>query len=186
MEMPVRGTLRDKTPYLIVRRVMVADAGIWLSVQDVMCRGKHRIREYFHLDSRVRAEKTGEGMRLTSGEVCLNAVSPEPFKTEECLISRRYNEKSETLVLVKECEMEDRLTFSALFLESALTGDSFSGTGVCIRLWGTGIRPKGDRLGHLHGKGREMDTACMEQGDLPGRENVPLPWGSCLWKGGSA
>ncbi len=123
MEMPVRGTLRDKTPYLIVRRVMVADAGIWLSVQDVMCRGKHRIREYFHLDSRVRAEKTGEGMRLTSGEVCLNAVSPEPFKTEECLISRRYNEKSETLVLVKECEMEDRLTFSALFLAEGMRAE---------------------------------------------------------------
>ncbi len=123
MEMPVWGTLGDKTPYFIVRRVMVVDAGIWLSVQDVICRGKHRLREYFHLDSQVRAEKTEEGVCLKSGEVCLKAVSPESFKIERGLMSRRYNEKSEALVLVKECEMEDRLVFSTLFLAEGMRAE---------------------------------------------------------------
>ncbi len=123
MEMPVHGTLKDKTPYMIVRRVMVIDAGIWLSVQDVICAGKHQIREYFHLDTRVRAERTKEGMRLKSKDACLQAVSPEPFQIERTVVSGRYNEKSETLMLVKECVMEDRLTFSTIFLAEGIRAE---------------------------------------------------------------
>lgn len=115
MEMPFHGILRDGTPYMILRRVLVLDVGVWLTVQDVICPGKHQLREYFHLDDQVQVREEAGRVILKNGDVRLNVFSQEPLKTERGIISKRYNEKTEAYVLVKECEMEDRMTFSVIF-----------------------------------------------------------------------
>lgn len=123
MEMPFHGTLKDGTPYLMIRRILVLDDGVWLTVQDVICPGRHQLREYFHLDDRVRVLKETDRVVLKNGDVSLNVFSQEPLKLDRGIISKRYNEKTEALVLVKECTMEDRLTFSVVFAAEGIEAE---------------------------------------------------------------
>lgn len=123
MEMPLHGTLRDKTPYLILRRVLVLDAGVWLTVQDVICQGKHRLQEYFHLDDQVQVREETGRIILKNGNVSLKVYSQEPLKMERKTISKRYNEKTEASVLVKEWVMEDRLSSFVLFAAEGIEAE---------------------------------------------------------------
>ena len=45
-EMAFHGALLDGAPYLVKRKVLTLDDGIWLSVQDVICHGTHQVKEY--------------------------------------------------------------------------------------------------------------------------------------------
>lgn len=113
-EMPLRGTLEDSTPYLIVRKVMALAGGVWLSVQDVTCAGAHELKEYFHLDEAVRPEGGGCLWALHNGPACLTLRSEKPLVIGQVIHSKRYNEKAEAPVLIKTTAMEGRSTTAVL------------------------------------------------------------------------
>lgn len=119
-ELPFHGTLPDGTPYLIRRSVLWADCGIWLSVQDVICQGKHDIAEYFHLAPRVKAVEGKDGWHLSSGEASLTLHGPAQLTLESSVVSARYNETEQAPLLIMRGEMEDRWTCGSLFTDSKI------------------------------------------------------------------
>lgn len=115
VEMPFYRILEDGTSYLINRKMMVIDEGIWLSVQDIICPGKHKVQEYFHLDNEVRVSEEYGVWKLENEGVILKVYSEKSLYIENGVISKKYNELDETSILVKANIMENRMTDCTLF-----------------------------------------------------------------------
>lgn len=114
-EMPFHGVLKNGTPYVIIRKVLVMDGGVWLSVQDVICQGEHEICEYFHLDNAVSVLRENDGIGLQNGQEVLKLYTDGTLLSEESVISKRYNELIPASLLKKVSVMQDRWTDSVLF-----------------------------------------------------------------------
>ena len=114
VEMGFHGTLPDGTPYMIQRKVLALDCGVWLSVQDVICQGKHELKEYFHLHADVSAEPSDGFVTLRNGDAALNIYGGD-LLCRKAVVSDRYNEKHHAQVLIRRDQMHDRLsTFTVL------------------------------------------------------------------------
>lgn len=108
-EMAYHGTLAEGEDYLVIRRVMIADPGIWLIVNDITCTGEHRVREYYHLDTHAEAFKDSRGeWSLVSGESTLCLSGSGEFTEEACEISKTYNQLSSGACLFSESGFKDR------------------------------------------------------------------------------
>ena len=118
-EMAFHGTLSDGAPYLIKRKVMALDDGVWLSVQDVICQGEHQVKEYFHLDSDVSVASEADHFLLQNGDAALVIMPPDAIDVRSGVISKRYNEKQSAPILVKTSQMQDRLTTQTLICDAA-------------------------------------------------------------------
>lgn len=114
-EMTFHGSLRDGTPYQITRRLFVLDEGVWLSVQDVICPGKHQVKEYFHLAQGVTVQPCLEGMLLQNGDVQLKMYYEGQLECHQGVLSSCYNQKELAPLLVHQVEMQDRWTSRTLF-----------------------------------------------------------------------
>lgn len=114
-EMTFHGSLRDGTPYQITRRLFVLDEGVWLSVQDVICPGKHQVKEYFHLAQGVTVQPCLEGMLLQNGDVQLKMYYEGQLECHQGVLSSCYNQKELAPLLVHQVEMQDRWTSCTLF-----------------------------------------------------------------------
>lgn len=114
-EMTFHGSLRDGTPYQITRRLFVLDEGVWLSVQDVICPGKHQVKEYFHLAQGVTVQPCLEGMLLQNGDVQLKMYYEGQLECYQGVLSSCYNQKELAPLLVHQVEMQDRWTSCTLF-----------------------------------------------------------------------
>ena len=114
-EMTFHGGLRDGTPYQITRRLFVLDEGVWLSVQDVICPGKHQVKEYFHLAQGVTVQPCLEGMLLQNGDVQLKMYYEGQMECYQGVLSSCYNQKELAPLLVHQVEMQDRWTSCTLF-----------------------------------------------------------------------
>ena len=115
VEMPFYQLLEDGTSYLINRKMMVIDEGIWLSVQDIICPGKHKVQEYFHLDNDVRVSEESGVWKLENEGVILKIYSEKSLYMEKGIISKKYNELDATSILIKANSMENRMTDCTLF-----------------------------------------------------------------------
>ena len=90
--------------YLVIRKVMAVDQGIWMIVNDIRCDGRHEVQEYYHLDSAVQAARTGTGTDGTGeywrlccgGDVSMTVLGSRPFESEPCILSKQYNQKEKT------------------------------------------------------------------------------------------
>lgn len=118
-EMAFHGCLDDGTPYLITRKILAIDEGICLSVQDIICQGKHQIMEYFHLDSAVSVKQTGNDLLLFSGDAALRVHTSHPLLCRSGVVSKKYNEKEDAPILLTKQHMCDRLTTFAIFTDAA-------------------------------------------------------------------
>lgn len=114
-EMTFHGCLRDGTPYQITRRLFVLDEGVWLSVQDVICPGKHQVKEYFHLAQGVTVQPCLEGMLLQNGDAQLKMYYEGQMECHQGVLSSCYNQKELAPLLVHQVEMQDRWTSCTLF-----------------------------------------------------------------------
>ena len=114
-EMTFHGSLRDGTPYQITRRLFVLDEGVWLSVQDVICPGKHQVKEYFHLAQGVTVQPCLEGMLLQNGDAQLKMYYEGQMECYQGVLSSCYNQKELAPLLVHQVEMQDRWTSCTLF-----------------------------------------------------------------------
>lgn len=114
-EMTFHGSLRDGSPYQITRRLFVLDEGVWLSVQDVICPGKHQVKEYFHLAQGVTVQPCLEGMLLQNGDVQLKMYYEGQMECYQGVLSSCYNQKELAPLLVHQVEMQDRWTSRTLF-----------------------------------------------------------------------
>lgn len=127
VEMAYHGKLKDGSCYLVKRKVLHLDMGIWLIVNEICCAGRHEVKEYYHLDDQVKAEswgipvsgdEVGGGFRLISGEDVLRLTGSKEFSLEDCIISKRYNQKTDSHVLIKTSNWEGALTdFTCLAAE---------------------------------------------------------------------
>ena len=115
VEMPFYGILKDKTPYVINRKIMVLDDGVWLSVQDIICQGKHEVKEYFHFDNEVEVSEDSGIWNLKNHEAVLRLYSQKLLSMEEGMISKKYNELDMAPLLIKTSVMEDRMTDCSIF-----------------------------------------------------------------------
>lgn len=109
-ELPFHGRLEDGTPYQIIRRMMVLDEGVWLSVQDVICPGAHRVAEYFHLVPGATARPAPGGQLLCSKDAALMLYCNDPLTAEQGIVSPCYNETQESILLTRQITMQDRWT----------------------------------------------------------------------------
>lgn len=114
-EMTFHGCLRDGTPYQITCRLFVLDEGVWLSVQDVICPGKHQVKEYFHLAQGVTVQPCLEGMLLQNGDAQLKMYYEGQMECHQGVLSSCYNQKELAPLLVHQVEMQDRWTSCTLF-----------------------------------------------------------------------
>lgn len=105
-EMAYHGCLMSGEHYLVIRKVMAVDQGIWMIVNDIRCDGRHEVQEYYHLDSAVQAARTGTGTDGTGeywrlccgGDVSMTVLGSRPFESEPCILSKQYNQKEKALV----------------------------------------------------------------------------------------
>lgn len=117
MELPSCGTLKDGTSYVIIRRVLMLDEGVWVSVQDITCDGEHEVIEYFHLDDAVNVEQTEEKVLLKNGNVTLCAYFDEMIEEKTGIISKKYNELLDAGVLEKHGTFVDKYISSTIFAD---------------------------------------------------------------------
>lgn len=120
-EMTFHGTLLDGTPYLIKRKVLILDCGVWLSVQDVICQGSHMIKEYFHLDNGVSVDHKENRWLLHHGNAALAVSPPEHMELREGIISKRYNIKQKAPLLALTLPMKERLTWQVLIADAGFS-----------------------------------------------------------------
>ena len=140
VEMGYHGTLGDGELCLVKRRVMVHDAGVWLVVNDICCKGNHTAEEFYHLDGRVKVHGGENGREmaraswiLEAGGVRLGLMGSNLFCPENCRISSRYGELEDSRRLVKRTEFSDRLTDWTVF-----AGEGISAREVPVYRAGSG------------------------------------------------
>ena len=109
-QMGFHGVLEDGTPYLVQRRVMAIDSGIWLSSQDVICQGEHEVQEYFHLHEDVAVEVEQGSAALRNGSAVLKLLTDEELILRKGIVSDKYNEKHTAPILIRGSRMRDRMT----------------------------------------------------------------------------
>lgn len=117
IEMPSYGTLKNGLYYGIIRRVMILDDGVWISVQDIMCNGEHEAVEYFHLDDKVKVEQNEDRICLRNENVVLNMYCEESIIEKNGIISKKYNELLEAAVLEKHAAFENRYISAVVFAD---------------------------------------------------------------------
>ena len=117
-EMAFHGCLEDGSNYLIVRKVLALDDGVWLSVQDVICQGEHEVKEYFHLDPAISVICGPGAYTVTNENVSLKITHCDDMQFRFGIISKRYNEKQYAPILVKTHCMKDRLTDHTLIYDA--------------------------------------------------------------------
>ena len=117
-EMAFHGVLADGKPYLVIRKILALDEGVWLSVQDVICQGEHQVKEYFHLDPVISVDCHDEAFILRNGDAALRVIPVENMKLRFGIISKRYNEKEYAPILVNVHQMKDRKTFQTLIADA--------------------------------------------------------------------
>ena len=115
VEMPFYGIIKSSMPYLINRKVVVLDDGVWLSVQDVICEGKHEVKEYFHLDDQVVASEKDGLVVLKNGSAVLTVYSEDSLEVTDGIISKKYNELTAAPLLMKSKAFCNRMTDCTLF-----------------------------------------------------------------------
>ena len=123
-EMAYHGCLMSGEHYLVIRKVMAVDQGIWMIVNDIRCDGSHEVKEYYHLDSAVQAARTGPGTDRTGeywrlccgGDVSMTVLGSRPFESEPCILSKQYNQKEKSTCLVRKTGFTDRITDWACLL----------------------------------------------------------------------
>lgn len=125
-EMAYHGCLMSGAHYLVIRKVMAVDQGIWMIVNDIRCDGGHEVKEYYHLDSAVQGTPMGTGTdgagecwRLCSGgDDAMTVLGSRPFEAVPCVISKQYNQKEKSTCLVRKTGFTDRITdWTCLFGE---------------------------------------------------------------------
>lgn len=125
-EMAYHGCLMSGEHYLVIRKVMAVDQGIWMIVNDIRCDGRHEVEEYYHLDSAVQGspmatgtDGIGECWRLRSGgDDGMMVLGSRPFEAVPCVISKEYNQKEKSTCLIKKTGFTDRITdWTCLFGE---------------------------------------------------------------------
>lgn len=125
-EMAYHGCLMSGAHYLVIRKVMAVDQGIWMIVNDIRCDGGHEVKEYYHLDSAVQGTPIGTGTdgagecwRLCSGGYdAMTVLGSRPFEAVPCVISKQYNQKEKSTCLVRKTGFTDRITdWTCLFGE---------------------------------------------------------------------
>jgi len=109
VEMGFHGILNNGTPYLVKRKVIGLDCGIWLSAQDIICQGKHEVKEYFHLHRDVAVQLFEHNAMATNGDTALNLITSS-LDLRYGIISEKYNEKHNGPILIRKNRMCDRMT----------------------------------------------------------------------------
>lgn len=117
-QMGFHGTLKDGTPYLVQRRVMSVDSGIWLSAQDVICQGEHEVKEYFHLHADVNVSLEQGSALLRNGSASLRLYQDGKLFLRKGIVSDKYNEKHSAPILIQERKMRDRMTTFAVIADA--------------------------------------------------------------------
>lgn len=113
-EMAYHGCLMSGAHYLVIRKVMAVDQGIWMIVNDIRCDGGHEVKEYYHLDSAVQGTPIGTGTdgagecwRLCSGgDDAMTVLGSRPFEAVPCVISKQYNQKEKSTCLVRKPDLQ--------------------------------------------------------------------------------
>lgn len=118
-EMCYQTDIEEKQSCTVIRRVMSADIGIWLIVDDICCDGKHLVNEYYHLDADVTVESPSEdrtSLRLKNDGVILKVRGMIEPKIESCDLSYKYNELTKSKCIVKTAAFEGRFIDWTCFL----------------------------------------------------------------------
>lgn len=107
VEMPYTSTLKDGTPYLINRKVLYINKGIWLIVNDVKCSGNHILESIYNLDNKVKVSINEKEVSLENNGDILKLYSKEIFERKNGLISKCYNEITNNSKIVKKIKFNN-------------------------------------------------------------------------------
>lgn len=121
-EMAYHCLLNDGTPCLVIRKVISVCPGIWMITDEILCHGAHTAEEFYHLDPEITALlQSPHQWQLTREDLTLTVTSFAPLKKEPCLVSRKYNQLSDT-----SC-----LSAAHTFTDHLVTWNCFSAFGSC-------------------------------------------------------
>jgi len=109
-EMGFHGRLNNGAPYLIKRKVIALDCGIWLSSQDVICQGEHQVKEYFHMHGDTFVHISDDRITVSQDNISLNIYTPKGMEFRFGILSEKYNQKHYAPILVRLEQMCDRMT----------------------------------------------------------------------------
>lgn len=148
-EMAYHGCLMSGAHYLVIRKVMAVDQGIWMIVNDIRCDGGHEVKEYYHLDSAVQGTPMGTGTdgagecwRLCSGgDDAMTVLGSRPFEAVPCVISKQYNQKEKSTCLVRKPDLQTASQTGPVCLEK---GQRLENPGFPVRKQPAGDGGTGD------------------------------------------
>lgn len=148
-EMAYHGCLMSGAHYLVIRKVMAVDQGIWMIVNDIRCDGGHEVKEYYHLDSAVQGTPMGTGTdgagecwRLCSGgDDAMTVLGSRPFEAVPCVISKQYNQKEKSTCLVRKPDLQTASQTGPVCLEK---GQRLKNPGFPVRKQPAGDGGTGD------------------------------------------
>ncbi|WP_024615472.1 heparinase II/III family protein [Clostridium sp. Ade.TY] len=106
-EMPFTGTLKDGTPYLINRKVLYIQGGMWVVVNDIKCSGEHVAQSIYNLDNNVKVTNNNNNIEIDNDGDSLNLYSKDSFEMKNGLISKSYNEINNNKRLIKNIEFKN-------------------------------------------------------------------------------
>lgn len=115
------GSVHSKSPLqLWKRKLMVADCGIWMFVDEVFADGVHEISQYFHFDPKVNVKLQHQEIELTHQDVSLHMHCSNPVKRIQKECSLRYNERQNHNVLKVEAKMKHHKILITCFYDSTI------------------------------------------------------------------
>ena len=88
---------------------MGLDCGIWLSAQDVICQGDHKVKEYFHLHADVNVKAEQGSALLRNGSAALRLYADGELILRKGIVSDKYNEKHPAPILIQERKLRERM-----------------------------------------------------------------------------
>lgn len=103
-EMAYLATLKDNTPYTVLRKVLVISKDIWVIVNEVRCSGHHICKNYYNLDNNIKIVERNGIFSCISKKSEINIYNRNVDKKyiENSFVSKNYNSINNSKRIVTE------------------------------------------------------------------------------------
>lgn len=110
-ELPYLAELGDRTPYTVVRKVLILPDDIWVIVNDIRCAGRHICTNYYNLDNKVIIMDNSDYCKCVNGDREINIYNYNINKRvlKNSIISKNYNEINNSKKIETITTFEDNL-----------------------------------------------------------------------------
>ncbi|MFC4780461.1 heparinase II/III family protein [Eubacterium multiforme] len=111
IEMPLVGILNNKQEYMAIRKVINIEPNMWIIVDNIKLRGKHKINKFYHLDEDVKYEVKNNisFLEKENEDVIIRHFNIDKLMIKDDVISKHFNVLTDSKTLVSEKNFEDSI-----------------------------------------------------------------------------